>query len=411
MRRALVGLLLVFAACGQAQGGASASPGSTATAETSPSSGGTPSPTAQQSPTSSGPLLFAVLEAKIPGSPYTWNTAAVAGLDGYARAKATFIPMPSPDLGCMGSVLPPSAHVAAGRVYFADGKGVVRSLSTRGQVTTVATFPLTSSQQTLSFAVSPDGSRLLGAVLTASAKYFSCSASQPAHSLSLDVFSAQAGGASALLYHQSLSDASKVMALTGWDAVGPLGTYPTVWASQGGGPGSTLGVAARIDANTGKVVRQVADPSVCQVWDMAFSGDYLCLGNPVANSAGAYDTTRAYDTTLSLHSVNGAEITHFSVTTPDGSACCPFVAPDEQHMVVGAYYVSVVGARNGTRFNLGSNVPGKQFGAAGWLDSETVIGAVSSLSPSPNLAYVRLTTPGATVSLGFPGNFVGTVNR
>ena len=404
MRRVLVGLFLMFAACGQAQGGAptsppaSLSPGSTATAETSPSSGGSPSPIA-------GPLLFAVLEAKIPGSPHIWNTVAIAGLDGHARSKATFIPMPSPDLGCMGNVLPPSAHVAAGRVYFADGKGVVRSLTTTGKVTTVATFPLASSQQMLSFAVSPDGSRLLAAVLTVSAKYYSCSSSQPARSLTLDVYSSQDGSASALLYHQKLSDAHKVMALTGWDAVGPVGTYPTVWGSQGGGPGSTLGVAARIDANTGKVVRQVADPSSCQVWDIAFSGDYLCLANPALNSAGTYDST------VSLHGVNGADISTFSVNTPDGSACCPFVAPDEQHVVVSAYYVSVVGGRNGTRFNLGSNVPGRNFFAAGWLDSGTVIGTVSSLSPNPNLAYVLLRHPGAPVSLGFPGKFLGTVNR
>ena len=404
MRRLVLGLLLLVAACGPAQGGPATSP--LALVTPSPSATAETSPPVSPGPTALGPLLFAVLEAKIPGSPRTWNTVAIAGLDGYAKAKATFIPMPVPNLGCMGAVLSQSAHVAAGKAYFADGKGVVRSLSIQGQVVKVATFPLASSQQMLSFAVSPDGSRLLGTVFTLPAKPNLACNGAPATGYALDVYSAPAGGSSTLLYHQSLqSSPSSVMALTGWDALGPVGTYPTVWASQGGGPGSTLGVAVRIDANTGKVVRQVADPSVCQVWDMAFSGDYLCLKNPVANSAGAYDTT------LSLHSVSGAEITHFSVTTPDGSACCPFVAPDEQHMVVGAYYVSVVGARNGTRFNLGSNVPGKQFGATGWLDSGTVIGSVSSLSPSPNLAYVRLTTPGATVSLGFPGGFVGTVNR
>ena len=400
MRRLIIGLVLLVAACGPGQAQATASPSATAPTPTAAAS-----LSSRPSPTTPGPLLFGVLEAKISGSPYTQNTVAISGLDGYARAKTTFIPMRVPDVGCMGAILPESAHVAAGRVYFADGNGVVRTLSTTGQVTTVATFPLTSSQQMLSFAVSPDGSRLLGAILTASAKYFSCSASQPAHSLTLDVFSSQAGGTNTLLYHQSLTDANKVMALTSWDAVGPLGTYPTVWASQGGGPGSTLGVAARIDANTGKVLGQVADPNTCQVWDMAFSGDHLCLGNPVANSAGTYDTK------VSLHGVNGAEISHFNITTPDGSACCPFVAQDEQHVVVAAYYVSVVVARNGTRFNLGSNVPGKQFGAAGWLDSATVIGAVASSNTSANLGYVGLKAPGSVVSLGFSGQFLGTVNR
>jgi len=78
-------------------------------------------------------------------------------------------------------------------------------------------------------------------------------------------------------------------------------------------------------------------------------------------------------------------------------------------MVASAHYVSVVSASDGTRFNLGSSVPGNQFSAAGWLDSATVIGAVSS--SSQNLAFVRLGTPGTAISLGFPGKFLGTVNR
>ena len=129
MRGALVGLLLLLSACGQAPSPvALATPSAPATAGSSPSPASSPSPTSRPTPTPPGTLLFAVLEAKIPGSPNTWNTVAIAGLDGYARAKTTFIPMPSPDLGCMGSILPASAHVAAGRVYFADGNGVVRSL-------------------------------------------------------------------------------------------------------------------------------------------------------------------------------------------------------------------------------------------------------------------------------------------
>src|SRR5438128_10819296 len=85
-------------------------------------------------------LLFAVLEAKGTANSWTYNTVAIAGLDGYARAKTTFTPMPVPSLGCMGAVIPPSAHVAAGKVFFADAKGVVRSLSIDGTIRTVATF-------------------------------------------------------------------------------------------------------------------------------------------------------------------------------------------------------------------------------------------------------------------------------
>jgi hypothetical protein len=382
MRRLIIGLVLVVAACGPGQAQATASPSAAAPTPTAAAS-----PSSRPSPTTPGPLLFGVLEAKISGSPYTQNTVAIAGLDGYARTKTTFIPMRVPDVGCMGAVLPESAHVAAGRVYFADGKGVVRSLSTTGQVTTVATFPLTSSQQMLSFAVSPDGSRLLGSVLTASAKYFSCSGSQPAHSLTLDVFSAQAGGASALLYHQSLSDASKVMALTGWDAVGPLGTYPTVWASQGGGPGSNLGVAVRIDAGTGKVLSQVADPNLCLVWDTVASGDFICI--PAGNAS------------VSVRRPDGSEIWHFKGTLPEGFY---FLAPDERHVVAGDETGLEVLGQDGTRVKLGDGID-----PDGWLDSTTVIGTANA-SPQPNFAYVGVSAPGTVVSLGFRGVFVGTVH-
>jgi len=378
MRRFVIGLLLLFAACGQAQGGSSNSPLASAPA----------SPTA----TSPGMLLFAVLEAKIPGSPHTWNTVAIAGLDGYAKAKTTFIPMPVPDLGCMGAVLSQSAHVAAGKAYFADGKGVVRSLSIQGQVIKVATFPMTSSQQMLSFAVSPDGSRLLGTVFTLPAKpNLACNGS-PATGYALDVYSAPAGGSSTLLYHQSLqSPPSSVMALTGWDAVGPVGTYPTVWASQGGGPASELGVAVRIDAGTGKVLRQVADPNSCLVWETAASGDFVCI--PAASAR------------VSVRRSDGAEIWQFTPTAPVNALFKPFLAPDEQHLVVGGAGEDIeqVGAKDGSRINLTSAL----FGVAGWLNSTTVLGGTSG----GGLAYVRLSAPLTAVSMGFSGLFVGTVQN
>jgi hypothetical protein len=390
MRRLVIGLLLMVAACGPAQGGPSTSP--LALVTPSPSATAETSPPGSPSPTSPGPLLFAVLEAKIPGSPHTWNTVAIVGLDGYAKAKTTFIPMPVPNLGCMGAVLSQSAHVAAGKAYFADGKGVVRSLSIQGQVIKVATFPLTSSQQMLSFAVSPDGSRLLGTVFTLPAKpNLACNGS-PATGYALDVYSAPAGGSSTLLYHQSLqSSPSSVMALTGWDAVGPVGTYPTVWASQGGGPASELGVAVRIDAGTGKVLRQVADPNSCLVWDTAASGDFACV--PAASAR------------VSVRRSDGSEIWQFTPTAPVNALFKPFLAPDEQHVVVGGAGEDIeqVGAKDGSRINLTSAL----FGVAGWLNSTTILGGTSG----GGLAYVRLSAPLTAVSMGFSGLFVGTVQN
>ena len=385
-------------ACGPSQAQApTATP--TASATASPS----PSPT----PSASGPLLFAVLEAKIPASPYQWNAVAIAGLDGFARAKTTFIPMPVPNLGCMGAVLSQSAHVAAGKVYFADGKGVVRSLSIQGQIIQEATFPLTSSQQMLSFAVNPDGSRLLGTVFTLPAKpNLACNGS-PAPGYALDVYSALAGGPSTLLYHQSLQTSpSNVMALTGWDAAGPVGTSPTVWASQGGGPGSELGVAVRIDAGTGKVLRQFADPSSCRVWNSVQSGAFVCTLDPVPTSSDPYGPVSQ---PVSIRSAAGREEWRFTVTSVNG-ANSPYLAPDEGHVVICCNFDT---ASNWLVDRQGHQTLIKTgFYASGWLDAATVFGFSAQSASSPGvLSYVALNSPGTFVSMGFTGSVVGTVRN
>jgi hypothetical protein len=368
MRRLILASLLMVVACGPAPAAVVVTPAAS------------PAPTS-----SPGPLLFAVLEANS-GSPYVWNTVAIAGLDGYARAKTTFIPMPVPDAGCIGALLPESAHVAAGHVYFADGTGAVRSLSAQGQIANVAKFPMTSNQQMLSFAVSPDGSRLLGAVLTVPSKVMSCSGPSSYAGLTLDVYAAAAGAGSTLLYHQNLAD-GKVMELTGWDAMGPRGTYPAVWASQGGGPASGLGVAARIDGVTGKVLGQVADPQACRVWDTGASGDFVCIPDGVSR--------------VNIRKPDGSEIWHATPTTPTNSLFSPFLSPDEQQVVVAGAGTDTteLWARNGSRVLLPASC------CSGWLDSTTLIGGAGPAA----LFYVRLSAPNTTVPLGFSGLFVGAL--
>src|SRR5450759_957469 len=381
MWRLILCPLLMVVACGPAQAQPSTSP-------TAATAGPSPSPSASP--------LFAVLEATISGSPYTWNTVAIAGLDGYARAKTTFTPMPVPTVECAGATLPPSAHVAGDKVYFADGAGVVRSLSASGQIARVATFPFSGHQQLLSFAVSPDGSQLLGAVFTLPAKPSVWCGTTELSGYSLDVYSAKAGGPSRLLYHESLPATGNVMALFGWDQVGPFGTYPTGWASQGGGPAPYgRGSPVRIDANTGKVLGEIGT-NTCEVWDMAFSGDYACTEAPATNSPGTNDAK------VSVRRVDASEIWHVTLTTDDGLVYLPQLAPDEAHVAVGANSATVVVGRTGSQIKIG-------FFSSGWLNSSTLIGDVITASPNPNLAYVGLSAPGTVISLGFPGLFVGTV--
>lgn len=404
MRRLVFSLMAIFSAI---LVGVACGP--TGAQHATSSSGSASSPSAITSP-SAGPLVFAVLEAKTPGSPYTWNTVVIAGVDGHEWAKTTFAPMPVPATGCMGAILQPSAHVAAGKVFYADAKGVIRSLAIDGAVTTVTTFPMTTSQQMLSFAVSPDGTRLLGTVLTVPANAWSCDGSSSSASYAFDTFTAITGEPSRLVDHQTWNKPQNVLALTGWDAVGPIGTYPTVWASQGGGPGSTLGVLVRVDAATVKPLGQLADPSKCRVWDSVPSGAFVCMDGSVTTGGGAADQN--VNQLVSVRNANGTELWHFTVTgqnAPFG----PFLAPDGQHVLICCNDLDLANShellvgRDGVQVNLATG-----FGASGWLDSQTMVGWVKgdplSQGPFP-LAYVAASAPGTVVSMGFSGLFVGTV--
>src|SRR5262249_37012061 len=153
------------------------------------------------------------------------NTVSMVDLNGHVRATATYTPAATPQLGCMGAVLPVAAHVAAGKVYFSDATGEVRSLAPDGTVARVTTFPVTSGRQMLSFAVSPDGSRIVGGVFTVPTNV-GCGLSTSGGGF--DAYKANAGSSPQLVYHESWAPGQDVMAFTGWDAIGPIGTYPTV---------------------------------------------------------------------------------------------------------------------------------------------------------------------------------------
>lgn len=356
-----------------------------------------PSPGTSPLPPASGPsatMLFAALEAKGAGNP-PWNTLAIAGLDGYARAKTTFTPMPLPWVGCAGPVLPVSAQVAAGRVYFADGTGVIRYLATNGQVAQVTRLPMTSKQQMLSFAVNPSGTQVLGTIFTIPPKPSTgdpCVTGAPMFGpgqFTLDVYTAQSGSAATLLYHEDLPVSStqaipNVMAFIGWDRFGPEGTFPTAWATQGGGPHHYNGLPVRIDPSTGKVTGQVSDPNACSIEDIAPSGEYLCI---------AANTTR-----ISVRSTSDNEVWGYTLPS-DAPYYLEFVSPDENHVVAVGPGSEVIN-RDGSVTALASSFP-----VTGWLDSETLIGGGYGTS----FSYVYLGSPQAPVDIGFTGLYVGIV--
>jgi len=385
----LASLFVLSVACGQVPGRPTA-----AVASPSPSSVATPA-------SSSSALLFAVLEAKGTANTWTYNTVAIAGLDGNARAKTTFTPMLVPTIGCMGAVIPQAAHVANGKVFFADEKGVVRSLAINGTVAIAATFPLNSAHQMLSFAVSPDGTIVLGTIYTLPSGISYCNGA-PSGTFNFDAYRATAGGAVQLVYHDSWSTSHNVLALTGWDSVGPIGTYPTIWASQGGGPASTLGVKVRVDPATIMPGTALSDPTKCQVWDSITSGAFVCMGDAVMTGGGTAD--QRVNQPVSVRNADGIEAWRFTATgqnapfgpllSPDGTqvmVCCNDLNLSDSH--------ELLIRRDKSQVNLAAG-----FGASGWLDQTTMVGWVNS-----NMAYVAANAPGVAVSMGFAGLFVGTV--
>ena len=316
----------------------------------------------------------------------------IAGLDGHSEAEATFTPMPRPYVGCAGAVLPRSAYAVAGKVYYADGAGIIHSLAPGGQPVQVTAFPLTSSQQMLSFAVSPDGSQLLATIFTLPPKPASgpdpCAntAASPfaPGNFSLDAYAATAGGTASLLYHQDLGafggpQLQSLLEFIGWDAVGPLATSPSGWASQGGGPVHYFGNPVRVDATTGKVVTPVSDQS-CLVWDIAASGDYACVDG---------------DGRIWVRASAGREVWHLPPTVTGYRY--DLLSPDE----------ASIADLSGLVFHTGgatTPLP-NAFYYSGWLDSSTLI----SGDLTKNLRYVNLNDTSNVVDIGFKGMFIGTV--
>lgn len=340
-------------------------------------------------------MLFAALEAKGSASEFQWNTVAIAGLDGYARAKATFTPMSTPYVGCAGAVLPAGAHVAAGKVYFADGKGVIRSLDPHGHVAVIATIPFSGQQQMLSFAVSPDGSRLLASVFSIPPKAASGDPCQGAPAFgpgdfTFDMYSAAAGSAPVLLYHRVLSTSSSqpypsVMALTGWDQVGVEALDPATWATQGGGP-NPGGVFVRVDPTTGKMTGLLDNYQTCLVWSIAASGNYACI-----TSSGDVSVRRADHT----------EIWGSKGFAPNAGFYFALLSPKEGRVATAGSsgYKVVTWA--------GGNIAWNGNAVTGWVTDTTVITG----GYSQNFGYVTVgpASASAQVDIGFKGLFVGAV--
>jgi len=385
MRKLALLLLLSLVAVGCSRG--PAAQGTASAAATASSSPTSPAP-ASPPPVPTGELLYAVLEPWPTAGPSTFNKVAIAGLDGIARAKTTFTPLTPPFVGCAGPTPPPPAYAVGGKVYFADGAGTVRSLDRSGAISVLASFPI-GAQQELSFAVSPDATRLLATVLTLPPKPAGDPCSGPtafgAGSFVVDTYSVSFGSTPKLLDHQSTPYVAgqplpPVLQFMGWDAVGPTALYPTGLGTQGGGPTHWFGHPVRTDT-AGRPLGDLGGAG-CNATDDGLDGTVACAG------PNGTDVKRP-DGSVAWHSANSLLAGRLS---PDGRKVVGF--GDQGQVVVGA---------DGSTMDLFG-----EFFVTGWLDPSTLIGNFNG--GEVGIQQIAPTTP-KPGDQGYAGVFVGVVQH
>jgi hypothetical protein len=414
---ALLAMVVIPAACGSPSGqqaSSSAQPNATPTAtpvatstisSPTPSSSPIPSSSPTQTPAATPsalpappPTLYAVLEAP---AQYAQNTTvAIAGLDGYARAKTHFTPRSIPYLADVVAVLAPEAHVAAGVVYFVDGRGVVRTLAPSGVVRQVAVFPITQAQQEISFAVSPDGKQLMAAILTFPAVGKLVPGTgwyAPVGPWTLVVERADAGGATVVLHRWQAASGLTNIVMAGWDAQGPVavvGSSPVTQNPLFDGQIFYGGNFTNLDMSTGLPGPRLG---VCQdtdagPWWVGVDGTTVC----------------AIDNTPSPL---------VSVASPGQPVWQPALSPNPPFDFPGSFVLFTDGSQlamdGAVVSRSGSNLAlNNSFRPEGWLDAATLIGLqLNETDPNQvvGMAYVHLSDPTHPVNLGFVGEFVGTI--
>jgi hypothetical protein len=394
-------VLAGMSACGSPAAKAPASPTS------SPRAGTTPAPAGRQ--------LFAVLEARRCKAPEpascenashaAHDTAAIAGLDGFAVAKTTFTPRAIPTIGNAGAVLDLEGQVAAGGLYFIDGKGVVRRLEPGGGVKTVATFAMTSAQQTASFAVSPDGLHLMAAVFTFPNNSPSSDPSEPFGHFSgpyrLELEAATAGGSTSTVktwesgntqYPDGPGGFTNIV-LAGWDGQGPIVLVHAATGTQNGWLDNQhwfAGNLARLHADG--TVGPVIGPADCLPYWRPVGGRFVCTRAPSGTQSG---------TPASVVSLDGP-VVWSGIAPPGPSVAGGFaLSPDGTRLAMDGQVVILA---SGATLHLPTN-----FSPEGWLSADTIIGLIPGAHTAGTLGIVHTQDPQHAEDWGFSGAFVGTL--
>jgi len=331
--------------------------------------------------------LFAVVEtganASQPG------TVAIVGLDGYAKAKATFQPRVGPAVPDSYTPLQGVAQVVGTGVYYIDGAGTVRVLRVGSQPQVVARFRLQPAQEDIWFAVSPDGSHVVAGILTLPA----LGPIVPGTGWptlvgpwKFDLEMAAAGGQTNTLVHSESAywpddqnHGWKPMFPIGWTGAGPIVMEPAHVTSQDAWTGGALYV---IDG-TGKKIKQL--------------GGTGC-NSAAITSSGLIPCSVATSNNVTVRDLGGAVVwaTHVGGST----AWDVHLSPDAQAILNDRQVETKAGGIVETPSN---------FGTQGWLDAQTVLGRVQGPMSQGNLSWVGMGDPTTVHDLGFQGDFVAAI--
>lgn len=395
MRIAALAVVLLVTACGGGSGPtAQTSIRPTAAAAETPYATQSPLVTAspiaspgQVTPPAAG-LLFAVVENGTAsggcGGPtcISADTIAIVGLDGYAKAKATFVPRKLPPIGNSAVILQAPAVVAGSGVYYLDGNGTVRVLRVNSSPQVVATFSQKGQPYETWFAVNPDGSDIVAGVLT-----FDATGS------SFTLYTAKAGSSpTQTVNSESVYPPSQMANLPfpiGWISAGPVAMDPISLTTQNAWIGGPLQV---LTFGPGGVQGTIAGGADCRSASITAGGLIPCVSSK--------EVVSVRDMTGKL--IWTTHVAGFMATSlylsPDGQA----ISDGQQQSKDGGatWYMTVETHTRGA-----IQMP-NSFLVEGFLDNNTVIGRSGG---DGNLSWVSLDDPTTVHDLGFKGDFISTL--
>ena len=320
------------------------------------------------------------------------DTVLLTKLDGTVVAKATFKPAERPLYTNAATILPPQVHAAAGAAYYIDGDGIVRRLDRDGRVSTVAAFTTTEPQHMTSFAVSPDGTKLMATVFTFGAKGPGLPGPITIGPSYDNLEYADAGGSTRVLSHATLAATAGHFMVVGWDQQGPLAGTAVPLGTQNVIPEGWLSPLHHLNMSGDTTDR--LGGSDCTVGLVADGGPVLCEGSGFAGLAAQ---VRAASGEL-LYSLPSDAVAHYSAAisrTGDRVAFQHQGNPTSPNSIYGRGYSALIPT---------------DFYSVGWEDGQTLVGYSGDID-HPKLAMIDTSgaQPGPVRLFPVNGFYVGGI--